>query len=214
MSSAINAVTARCFPKLNAVSLIPTGPVFKEALAIAKANPQLAFGVHLDLTEFPPLTHSPLLQKLHQTAARNQKPPFPTPALAQAILSEWQAQVEAVAEQLPIAHLDTHQHLHWLPGYFELFKTLQLSIQAPRLRGVSGLGASGLRSFWRKSRAFAKNTLLRSPPAPALVLKETGSLAALQRAGLEDAAEIELILHLGHPGFPLDELWLGSHIPA
>ncbi|MEO7425701.1 MAG: ChbG/HpnK family deacetylase [Fibrobacteria bacterium] len=57
---------------------------------------------------------------------------------AERVRREWKAQIEFVGAYVggthKLAHLDSHQHLHVLPGLWDAAKTLQWEFSIPRLR--------------------------------------------------------------------------------
>ena len=50
--------------RITSATLLTNGPEFLDAVARIKAYPHASFGVHLNLTEFPPLTKNPALAPL------------------------------------------------------------------------------------------------------------------------------------------------------
>ena len=85
-------------------SLLATGPAFADAVKRVGAP----VGVHLDLTEFEPLT--PAMRRV--TGGRF-TPEHRHLRDAAVVLEEWEAQVARVrAAGLTVDHLDAHQHVH------------------------------------------------------------------------------------------------------
>jgi len=115
---------------LTSASLLANGPAMDGAVACLRSRPQFGAGVHLCLTSMRavlPATTLPLLvdeqgrfrhgflgiwrlmKSRHQREAGHQ------------INAEFQAQIEKVlAAGLAIDHLDSHQHVHMIPGVFSM----------------------------------------------------------------------------------------------
>jgi chitin disaccharide deacetylase len=79
---------------------------------------------------------------------------------------EWKAQIDrfiAVGGGLP-SHLDTHAHLHVLPGFHSLLSRLALRYGIPRVRG--GLRGQLVQVPGVLVGTLGSSTSLRSPPVP------------------------------------------------
>jgi hypothetical protein len=97
---------------VTSASLMTTREGFSEAVDLARANPRLGVGLHLDLDSFFEIQHG---------AGRLLAYRDSTLPLA-AIAKETESQIEkALATGLPIRHLDGHHHAHLRP---ELFATV------------------------------------------------------------------------------------------
>ena len=142
LSEAINdgIVEAHRNGIVTCASLIVNAPAFAHAVAAAKANPGLDLGVHLTLTELGPLCAPQAVPTLLGADGR-----FATHALAFAarylrgavrmdeVRQELDAQIRrALAAGLAISHLDSHQHVHVLPGIARI---------VAELAGVHGIRA-------------------------------------------------------------------------
>lgn len=106
---------------VTSASLMATGPKFEHAVELAHRCPRLALGVHLTLTEQPPLTETPSLmtgeRRLPAHTAELLKALFRRQVLLPEVYRELDAQIRRVrAAGISIGHLDGHQHVHVLPG--------------------------------------------------------------------------------------------------
>ncbi len=148
---------------VTSTSLLANGPAFEDGVSVARALPALGVGVHLNLSDGPPLTEAkaaPTLvdengrlsggpeQLLLKLARRKLK-------LAE-VEREWEAQIERVRSAgISPTHLDGHKHVHMLPGLFPIALKLakkfgigavRISSEASSLRtalsGKSGKDAS------------------------------------------------------------------------
>ena len=109
---------------VTSASILPTGEAFAHAAEMARPRPELDLGVHLCLTQSSPLSPPGTIRSLVDAQGR-------FPATWSAFLSryllgrirrrdvetEMRAQIERVRESgLGVSHIDSHQHLHMLPG--------------------------------------------------------------------------------------------------
>ena len=125
LDPAINAAVAQAHTRglLTSASLLVTAPYAREAVEFARAHPRLSLGIHLWLVDemasavpaaIPQLT-SPAHGKL-PTSPRELGVVL-SAARARAIECEVRAQLEAFRQTgLTPTHLDTHMHVHLLPG--------------------------------------------------------------------------------------------------
>src|SRR5581483_9557544 len=130
LCSSINAGVIACHREgvVRSASLIVTGEAFDEAADYALHNPSLDLGLHFALCDGRPVCGGDDVLSLVENDAR-----FPTNYAAflrryvrgkislREIEMEFRAQLaKALARGLRISHLDSHQHLHALPGVFEI----------------------------------------------------------------------------------------------
>ncbi len=127
---------------VTSASLLATGDAFAEAVEMAGARPDLDLGVHLALTQLRPALPPEEVPSLVEEDGRF----APTWSAFAAryltgrvnrreIEAEWRAQIARVKnEGLPISHLDSHQHLHLLPGLLPIAARLaaEFGIRAMR----------------------------------------------------------------------------------
>lgn len=222
---------------VTATSLMAVGRAFEQAVQLSRAVPSLDVGVHLTV-----VFEAPLLRKNSSLADGNGR--FPASAGAFTcrwltgrirkadVRAEWSAQIERVLENgIRVSHLDSHQHVHILPGLFDLTRDLAArygipfvrvpveDLRAggpPSLHGMARmLGATILRVLWmigrRKGAATAKRRSLRF-----LGFQDGGRLNVerlRQLLGRLRPGEVHELMC--HPGFTPDEPdirdWQYSH---
>lgn len=126
-------------------TIIANGPNFEDACQRARNVSQCSFGVHLNLTEFRPITGPNLLEPLLDHEGRfvdaNILGVRADSLLKDGILREFMAQIEAVSGLgIPVSHIDSHYHVHTIPWMFPVLKKLQrlCNIRKVRIRGVFG----------------------------------------------------------------------------
>ena len=109
-------------------SLLANGPAFDSALVAAQSNPQLAIGVHLNLSDGPPTAPAEEARGLLNQVGNLEEGPeslllrIASRSLAlQEVEREWDAQIQKVRDAgIEPTHLDGHKHVHMLPGLFEI----------------------------------------------------------------------------------------------
>jgi hopanoid biosynthesis associated protein HpnK len=170
LCEAVNLGVAEAFDHgvVTSASLMPTGEAFAHAVDLAKARPGLDLGVHLALTQTRPILGAAAVPSL----ANSDGDFLPTwraflarylrgQASRQDIESELRAQIEHLRQAgLQPSHLDSHQHLHLLPG------VLPIVLRLARECGITALRWPHQR-FWtakgnaRRAEGLALSTLCR-----------------------------------------------------
>jgi predicted glycoside hydrolase/deacetylase ChbG (UPF0249 family) len=167
-------VLARRSGIVTAASLMAAGRAFDHAVQCCRRTPELDVGVHLTL-----VAEKPLLQKTSSLAGDDGRLPPSAGALLRRCLAgairmadiqaELSAQIERVLDHgLRPTHLDSHQHVHALPGIAQV--VLQLSgryripfvrapVEEPRIDWPLSVhavlrwaGAMALRTSWTMAR--------------------------------------------------------------
>lgn len=128
---------------ITSTSLMCSAPCFEQAVALAKENLQLGIGLHLTLVGGV----KPLLPLTQVATLIDEQGVFPADYLLfikkfisgkinkAEIRAELSAQIErGLAAGLNITHIDSHQHLHVLPGLIDIVIELCQKYQIPRLR--------------------------------------------------------------------------------
>lgn len=179
--------------------------------------PGLDVGVHLMLTEASPLTSCRSCVGEDGCFLRHS-----THIARRALLglvkpkeveSEWREQIErALQAGLRLGHLDSHQHVHLLPGLWAVYRALSRRHGISRIRcGYESL----LRSLLRAKPAYAAMQLLALPRYLTLVprVRTLGILVSCAfrfdriepqvRHALRAGRAVEIMVH---PGFETPEL--------
>ncbi len=148
---------------LTSASIMVVGDAFEEAVALAREHPDLALGLHLTLIEGRPVLPPEQIPSLvtrdgrfvdslggflrRWVAGRIRLPE---------VQRECEAQVEkALHHRLQLTKLDSHMHVHMLPGIFQA--TLGVAkrhglqaVRLPRERIQAPRGNNRLVSLWRR----------------------------------------------------------------
>lgn len=151
---------------LNSTSMMMNVAYTNEAVELYKQNPNLAVGVHLNLTNQlnqRPLSNVkdiPLLvdkngNLKHGFVSLMLLSFFKKKELQRQLEIEMRAQIEkALSAGIKPSHLDSHRHVHMIPAVFEVAKKVQTDYQIPRLRVLNEnifhtvLGAKNLKCFF------------------------------------------------------------------
>jgi chitin disaccharide deacetylase len=153
LDSGINRgiVEAHCQGIVTSVSLMPTGDAFEEAIALAHKHANLAVGVHLTLVEGRPVLPAEKIPSLVTADGGFIKTPWgflqrwSTGQIRLGeVMKELEAQVAKVADQgIRIDKLDSHMHLHLLPGVF------QTVVEVGRRHRIKGIRLPREEFHWR-----------------------------------------------------------------
>jgi len=116
--------------KVTSASLLANAPAVEDAATRQMHFPNCSFGVHLNLTEFKPLTNnpelSPLLAGTGEFSPKKVRSIHLNTSIQQAIFHEWMAQIECLrALGVEPSHIDSHHHVHTIPGLFRTLKRVQ-----------------------------------------------------------------------------------------
>lgn len=127
---------------ITSTSLMPGAGAFAEAVDLARSTPSLGVGVHLTLVGERPVSDPAAVPTLVDSQGRfpDKYPAFLAGFLRgrvsmSEIRAELTAQVAKVAAAgVPITHLDSHQHLHVLPGIIDIVLDLASTFGIKALR--------------------------------------------------------------------------------
>ncbi len=127
---------------VTSTSLLANGYAFEHALALARATPSLDVGLHLTLTEGPPvapLREVPDLVDEHGELPLSNQPFARKLATGKLpidqIRREFEAQAAKVADSnLRPSHIDGHKYIHLLPGISAIAADVALRFGIPVMR--------------------------------------------------------------------------------
>lgn len=193
---------------VTSTTVMATAPDFRRSVDLARKYPAVSFGVHLNATEFAPISGDKRLEPLLVDGAFDgaNQAGWRRPAVLRGLLAEFSAQYETVAEFLPVSHVDSHHMVHWTPELAPVVTALVRRHRIPSIRTVTRHGVSGVlamkRGVWRLG-----------------VERLSGAKMTDDFAGLDEfmrdpgrwgvsAASIEVMVHPGHPGYAAESLLL------
>lgn len=147
-------------------TIIANAPAFAHAAEQTRRFPGCSFGVHLNLTTFPPLASSRALDPILDEDGHLSRKLLGTPmtaSLRDALLQELTLQVKRVIEAgIPISHFDSHQHIHTIPKLFPILKALQRKFAIRKVRTTINFIPSDVQmAGWRSLRKLAFRLALR-----------------------------------------------------
>lgn len=139
MNGVVNREIARCLEHgwITSSSILANGPSFHEGIAIARGFPDRSFGIHMNLTEFLPLSGERCLSRFCDAsgALNGRFRSLVRVTDSSCVLREWSAQVQRVVDSgLPISHLDSHHHSHTVPVVIPALKGVQRTHGIQRVR--------------------------------------------------------------------------------
>ena len=205
---------------VTSTSIMATGAAFEHAVALARARPRLAVGVHLVLTEHRPLIGAEAAASL--VGADGGFAPHLKDLLAkqlrgglvlEEVRRELDTQINRVrAAGIDISHLDGHQHVHVLPGVARIVAELAVAhgvraVRYPAER-VRGYMLGRVRHAWRVVEQAALGLFCAASPLKRLRRSDDfvgfffggrldeANLATLL-AGLPSGGTVELMCHPG-----------------
>ena len=143
---------------VTSASLLANGAAFAEAVELVRKSRGLGVGVHLNLSDGPPVAAPEAVATLVNASGEFEGGPdglllkIATRGLAmREVETEWEAQIAKIrAAGIQPTHLDGHKHVHMLPGLFEIalrlakrhdIGAIRVSLEASSLRVALSSGA-------------------------------------------------------------------------
>jgi predicted glycoside hydrolase/deacetylase ChbG (UPF0249 family) len=127
---------------LTSTTILANGPTAADALRRVRAFPRASVGVHLNISEFAPLTGG--LARLLDRGAFGPGSLSVRASDHDAVAAEWSAQIARVREAgVAVSHLDSHQHLHQLPVLRPVIRDVCARFGISRVRGMGALRPLG-----------------------------------------------------------------------
>jgi chitin disaccharide deacetylase len=225
MSAEVNAATFALIAdgRLRSATIIANGPAFEAIVQPTRSFSTCSFGVHLNLTQFEPLTRGPARGLITNDAgvmSRGIEHASVNRRRLRAAYEEWCAQIERVASAgIPISHIDSHNHVHTRPALFPVLKAVQrrYGIRTVRLsKNLYAPDQSCSRALLVKKRVY--NAALRAlyPTRTTDAFTEFVTFTRLAASAIAGCRSVELMVHPGaaYAG-PETELlrsdWLSGH---
>lgn len=146
---------------VTSATLIANGPRVQQACVKIPVFPRCSFGVHLNVTEFPPLTSNKELtilldengafenNRISQLRFRIGHTRI-NGRLANAIYEEFCAQIERlISLGVKISHIDSHHNVHTIPTLFPILKQIQKRFAIRKVRISQNIFGSNETVSWR-----------------------------------------------------------------
>jgi len=203
--------------RIASATLLANGPALADALRHMPEFTHCSFGVHLNLSEFEPVSGEPELRALLDQAgfAGNRVREVPLGrTLRAAIGEEWSAQITRLKSLgVRVSHIDSHHHVHTVPALFPVLKSVQRRFGIRKVRISMNLYAPDAQaSATRLLAKAAWNFALRRWYATTTTERFT-SFDVFCRTPKEDlrgCRSIELMVHPGSEPFADETRLLGS----
>ena len=176
---------------VTSTSLLANGGAFYAAVTVARENPRLGVGVHLNLSDGPPAAKPGEVPDLLNVAGCLANSPeslllrIATGNLPLGqVECEWHAQIQRIRDLgIEPTHLDGHKHVQMLPGLFEIavglakkhgIRAIRISHEESRLRAALSSAGGQKTGVVLKQGAQARGLKLLAPDA-----RETAERAGL-----------------------------------
>ena len=176
---------------VTSASLLANGAAFASAVETARSAPALGVGVHLNLSDGPPVADRETVTSLLNDDGEFANGPESLflrrvrrgPLLAE-VETEWDAQIQKVCDAgIAPTHVDGHKHVHMLPGLFEI------ALRLAKRHGIGAirvsLEASGLRKALSSgTKRHAAVVMKQGVQARGLKLLARDAREQAERAGI------------------------------
>lgn len=127
---------------VTSASIMANGEDLDGAVSFALSNPKISFGAHLVLDELRPTSKELHVLKKYgivceegefvrnkiRTIKLNQE-------ILDAIFDEWDSQISIIKNKgVVISHIDSHHHVHTIPGLYDVLKALMTKHKIKKVR--------------------------------------------------------------------------------
>jgi predicted glycoside hydrolase/deacetylase ChbG (UPF0249 family) len=179
---------------VTSTSLLANGAAFAGGVEAARSAPGLGVGVHLNLSDGPPVAERETITSLLNDDGEFAGGPerlllrrVRRGLILGEVESEWDAQIQKVRDAgIAPTHLDGHKHVHMLPGLFEIALKLAKRHDIGAIR-VS-LEASSLRAALSSGKKLHAGVVLKQGvQARGLKLLARDAREQAERAGISTA---------------------------
>ena len=153
---------------VTSTSLLANGQAFDSAVAVARENPELGIGVHLNLSDGLPSAPADQVRELLNNVGELDAGPeklllriVSRSLRLEQVEREWEAQIVKIREAgIAPTHLDGHKHVQMLPGLFQLalhlakkhgIRAIRVAHEESSLRLALSVGTEqGRRAIWKR----------------------------------------------------------------
>jgi chitin disaccharide deacetylase len=203
---------------ITSATLITNAPAFEEAAARLVSYPFASFGVHLNVTEFSPLTTSLALEPLLGSNGSFENNKIRMIAISselrEAVYAEWSAQIRRALQcRIPVSHIDSHHHVHTIPSLFFVLKRIQKDFGISKVRRSRNiLGLSEKMSYQLRIAKLVWNAALAmwGPTKTTTSFASFQSFHSLLPNRVPRIESIELMCHPGNAGYEAETRLIGG----
>lgn len=192
---------------ISSATILANAPAVEDAAARLSEFPDCSFGVHLNITEFKPLSNASNLRPLLSEGAfigdEHARAIAFDATLKQAVLTEWKTQIEVLRSfGISISHIDSHHHMHTHPPLFGVLKQLQRDSGITKVRKSQNVYTEselGNRKLHLLKKALWNFALRHRPRTTTTDLfTKYSTFVELGAISCRNADSIELMVHPGH----------------
>ena len=221
---------------VTSTSLLANGRAFASAVKLARANPELGIGVHLNLSDGPPTAIAEKVWELLNEAGNLESGPESLllriarrNLSLQEVEREWDAQIQKVRDSgIAPTHLDGHKHVQMLPGLFEIalrlakkhgIRAIRVSHEESKLRSLLSSAGQQKTSVVLKQGVQARGLKLLERDAREMAghagLATTDYFCGIAQTGVMTREGVQQLLEnlpegttelMCHPGYADEEL--------
>ena len=221
---------------VTSTSLLANGRAFDSAVKLARFNPELGIGVHLNLSDGHPMARTEEVRGLLNEAGNLAGGPeslllqIASRSLPlEEVEREWDAQIQKVRDSgIVPTHLDGHKHVQMLPGLFEIalrlakkhgIRAIRVSHEESKLRSALSSAGEQKTSVVLKQGVQARGLKLLARDAREMAeragLVTTDYFCGIAQTGVLTREGVERLLEnlpdgttelMCHPGYADEEL--------
>lgn len=195
--------------RVTSATILANGAEVEDAARRTQEFSNTSFGVHLNASDFFPLAPTldliPVLDKDGSFAGNRLREITITRQLRSALFTEWSAQIQKLMDLgVHLSHIDSHYHMHTVPGVFPVIKKLQLRFGITKVRASMNIysRADSPRSKIFLIKKFFWNAGLRYLGTTTTTDGFTG-LQVFCQSAFEKKIPFKAIELMVHPGNPL-----------
>ncbi len=191
---------------VTSASIIVNGPAFEDAVERSAAFPQASFGIHLNTSEFRPLTAGParvgLVDDTGSFSSKVGRRRLLGPSAVERIAGEWEAQIGRGHEAgLTISHVDSHRLDHLNPSLLPALWRLRSRTGISRVRPVWSIFPEPQNRLRRQVKRLQRASFAAAGFGCPDGFTDLATLATLGPRNEAFRGITEIMVHPGHPGY-------------
>ena len=130
--------------RITSATIMANGPEVDDAVAFARESRSASFGVHLNLTEFAPLTRVSRFEACGVASGGEFSGNIRNVGVNRRILNlvyeEWVQQIRLLQQKgLEVSHIDSHHHVHTIPWLLPVLSRVRKRFGISRVRNTRNL---------------------------------------------------------------------------
>ncbi|MCC7435601.1 MAG: ChbG/HpnK family deacetylase [Methanoregulaceae archaeon] len=209
-SEVVNDAIIRCLQEglISSATIMANGEDWLAACCASAQFPTASFGVHLNLTDYRPVSSGAgLARYLEPNGSFNGQFRFQARLRdSEKVADEWSAQIQRILDAgVRVSHLDSHHHSHTGLGAFWALKSVQRRFGIHRVRLTRNLIPDSEEPLRRNLKRAAKavwNASLKNVPPKTRTADFFGSVADLYEilhagGAIRPGSIVELMCHPG-----------------